>query len=75
MLTLEATLVPATRDLGDGFKVRRALPSIKWRTISEREEERAPSFTHHASEEFPTSPRTENTFASLRASCSACARA
>jgi redox-sensitive bicupin YhaK (pirin superfamily) len=31
--TLEATLVPATRDLGDGFKVRRALPSIQRRMI------------------------------------------
>jgi redox-sensitive bicupin YhaK (pirin superfamily) len=28
-----ATLVPATRDLGDGFKVRRALPSAKRRSI------------------------------------------
>jgi redox-sensitive bicupin YhaK (pirin superfamily) len=33
MTTLEATLVPATRDLGDGFKVRRALPSIRKRMI------------------------------------------
>jgi redox-sensitive bicupin YhaK (pirin superfamily) len=31
--TLEATVVPATRDLGDGFKVRRALPSIQRRMI------------------------------------------
>jgi redox-sensitive bicupin YhaK (pirin superfamily) len=31
--TLDATLVPATRDLGDGFKVRRALPSVKRRMI------------------------------------------
>ena len=31
--TVEATLVPATRDLGDGFKVRRALPSIGRRMI------------------------------------------
>jgi len=30
---LEATLVPSTRDLGDGFKVRRALPSIGRRMI------------------------------------------
>jgi redox-sensitive bicupin YhaK (pirin superfamily) len=30
---LEATLVPGTRDLGDGFKVRRALPSAKRRMI------------------------------------------
>jgi redox-sensitive bicupin YhaK (pirin superfamily) len=33
MPSLEATLVPATRDLGDGFKVRRALPSTKRRMI------------------------------------------
>jgi redox-sensitive bicupin YhaK (pirin superfamily) len=32
-LSLEATLVPSTRDLGDGFKVRRALPSIGRRMI------------------------------------------
>ena len=31
--TLEATVVPATRDLGDGFKVRRALPSIQRRMV------------------------------------------
>src|SRR5687767_5423646 len=31
--TLEAMLVPSTRDLGDGFKVRRALPSAKRRMI------------------------------------------
>src|SRR6185436_5170662 len=30
---VEATLVPATRDLGDGFKVCRVLPSIERRTI------------------------------------------
>jgi redox-sensitive bicupin YhaK (pirin superfamily) len=33
MTTLEATLVPVTRDLGDGFKVRRVLPSIQRRMI------------------------------------------
>jgi len=33
MPSLEATLVPATRDLGDGFKVRRALPSAKRRML------------------------------------------
>jgi hypothetical protein len=33
MPSLEATLVPATRDLGDGFKVRRALPSARRRMI------------------------------------------
>jgi redox-sensitive bicupin YhaK (pirin superfamily) len=32
-LTVEATLVPATRDLGEGFNVRRALPSIGRRMI------------------------------------------
>jgi redox-sensitive bicupin YhaK (pirin superfamily) len=32
-LSLEATLVPSTRDLGDGFKVRRVLPSIGRRMI------------------------------------------
>src|SRR5436190_18807211 len=31
--TLEATVVPAVRELGDGFKVRRALPSAKRRAI------------------------------------------
>ena len=31
--TVEATLVPATRDLGDGFEVRRALPSAQRRMI------------------------------------------
>jgi redox-sensitive bicupin YhaK (pirin superfamily) len=31
--TLEATLVPATRDLGEGFKVRRALPVPSRRMI------------------------------------------
>lgn len=30
---VEATLVPATRDLGDGFEVRRALPSAQRRMI------------------------------------------
>ncbi|MFL6574727.1 MAG: pirin family protein [Burkholderiales bacterium] len=30
---IEATVVPATRDLGDGFQVRRALPSIQRRMI------------------------------------------
>lgn len=30
---VEATLVPATRDLGDGFQVRRALPSVARRMI------------------------------------------
>jgi len=30
---IEATLVPATRELGDGFKVRRALPSLERRAI------------------------------------------
>ena len=33
MPSLEATLVPPTRDLGDGFKVRRALPSAQRRMI------------------------------------------
>ena len=33
MPAVEATLVPATRDLGDGFEVRRALPSAQRRTI------------------------------------------
>jgi redox-sensitive bicupin YhaK (pirin superfamily) len=33
MASLEATLVPPTRDLGDGFKVRRALPSAQRRMI------------------------------------------
>jgi redox-sensitive bicupin YhaK (pirin superfamily) len=30
---VEATLVPATRDLGDGFEVRRALPAAERRTV------------------------------------------
>ena len=30
---VEATLVPATRDLGDGFEVRRALPSVQRRAV------------------------------------------
>jgi redox-sensitive bicupin YhaK (pirin superfamily) len=30
---IEATLVPATRDLGEGFEVRRALPSARRRSI------------------------------------------
>src|SRR5918997_1347902 len=31
--SLEATVVPATRDLGDGFQVRRALPSMQRRMV------------------------------------------
>ena len=31
--TVEATLVPATRDLGDGFQVRRALPAAARRAV------------------------------------------
>ncbi len=33
MSSLENEVVPATRDLGDGFKVRRALPSVKRRMV------------------------------------------
>jgi redox-sensitive bicupin YhaK (pirin superfamily) len=33
MPAIETEIVPATRDLGDGFKVRRALPSIKRRMV------------------------------------------
>ena len=33
MTVVEATVVPATRDLGDGFKVRRVLPSIRKRMV------------------------------------------
>jgi redox-sensitive bicupin YhaK (pirin superfamily) len=33
MPTVEATVVPNTRDLGDGFKVRRVLPSARRRMI------------------------------------------
>jgi redox-sensitive bicupin YhaK (pirin superfamily) len=31
--SVEATLVPATRDLGDGFEVRRALPAAERRSV------------------------------------------
>jgi hypothetical protein len=33
MSAIDTQVVPATRDLGDGFKVRRALPSIKRRMV------------------------------------------
>jgi redox-sensitive bicupin YhaK (pirin superfamily) len=32
-MSVETEIVPATRDLGDGFKVRRALPSMKRRMV------------------------------------------
>src|SRR5947208_1170397 len=42
---LELVIVPRTRDLGDGFEVRRALPAGS--------EEIAPSFQHYAAADLP----------------------